>query len=110
MAVFSAEKVQEIVEEKEAEYKKLEEEYSYLKEELEDLKAEYEDLEDRCESYKKANKCLLAICNQDEEKIEDLHKFNRKLVKSNKTANRDFFILAVAYSATLMLMIYLFIR
>lgn len=110
MAVFSAEKVQEMVEEKEAEYKKLEEEYSYLKEELKDLKAENEDLEDKCKSYEKANKCLLAICNQDEEKIEDLHKFNRNLVKSNKTANRDFFILAGAYAVTLMLMIYLFIR
>ena len=110
MAVFSAEKVQEIVEEKEAEYKKLEEEYSFLKEEFEDLKAEYEDLEDKYKSYEKANKCLLAICNQDEEKIEDLHKFNRKLVKGNKAANRDFFILAGAYAVTLMLMIYLFIR
>ena len=37
---FSAEKVQEIVEEKEAEYKKLEEEYWFLKEELEDLDKE----------------------------------------------------------------------
>lgn len=110
MAVFSAEKVQEIVEEKEAEYKKLEEKYSYLKEELEDLKAENEDLGGKCKSYEKANKCLLAICNQDEEKIEDLHKFNRKLVRSNKTANRDFFILAGAYAVTLMLMIYLFVR
>lgn len=110
MAIFSAEKVQEIVEGKEAEYKKLEEKYSYLKEELEDLKAKNEDLEDKCKSYEKANKCLLAICNQDEEKIEDLHKFNRKLVISNKTANRDFFILAAVHAATLMLMIYLFVR
>ena len=37
MMNFSAEKVQEIVEEKEAEYKKLEEEYSYLKEEYGEL-------------------------------------------------------------------------
>lgn len=88
MMNFSAEKVQEIVEEKEAEYKKLEEEYSYLKEEFEDLKAYYE----------------------DSKKMEELQKLNNKLVKSNKEANRDFFILAVAYSATLMLMIYLFIR
>jgi predicted nuclease with TOPRIM domain len=110
MAVFSAEKVQEMVEEKEAEYKKLEEEYWFLKEEYKDLKVKYEDLEDKCKSYEKTNKCLLAICNQEEEKIEDLHKFNRKLVRSNKTANRDFFILAVAYASTLMLMIYLFIR
>lgn len=34
----------------------------------------------------------------------------QKLVKSCKKANRDFFILAAAYVATLMLMIYLFIR
>lgn len=107
---FSAEKVQEIVEEKEAEYKKLEEEYSYLKEEFEDLTAECEDLEDRCESYKKANQTVLSIYNEDLKKIDDLQKLNKKLVKSNKTANRDFFILAVAYAATLMLMIYLFIR
>lgn len=110
MMNISAEKVQEIVEEKDTEYKKLEEEYWFLKEEFEDLKAEYEDLEDKYKSYEKANKCLLAICNQDEEKIEDLHKFNRKLVISNKTANRDFFILAGAYAVTLMLMIYLFVR
>lgn len=31
-------------------------------------------------------------------------------LKSCKKANRDFFILAAAYVATLMLMIYLFIR
>ena len=103
MAVFSAEKVQEIVEEKDAEYKKLEEEYSYLKE-------EYEDLEDRCESYEKANKTILCIYHEDSKKMDDLQKLNNKLVKSNKTANRDFFILAAAYVATLMLMIYLFIR
>ena len=107
---FSAEKVQEIVEEKEAEYKKLEEEYSYLKEELEDLKAEYEDLEDKCKSYEKANQTVLSIYNEDLKKMEDLQKLNNKLVKSNKAANRDFFILAVAYVATLALMIYLFIR
>lgn len=42
MVCFSAEKVQEIVEEKEAEYKKLEEEYSFLKE-------EYRELEEVCQ-------------------------------------------------------------
>ncbi len=103
MAVFSAEKVQEIVEEKEAEYKKLEEEYSYLKEEFEDLK-------DRCKSYEKANKTILCIYDESSKKMEELQKLNNKLVKSNKTANRDFFILATAYAATLMLMIYLFVR
>ncbi len=110
MAVFSAEKVQEIVEEKEAEYKKLEEEYSYLKEEFEDLKAENEDLEIKCESYKEANQTVLSNYNEDLETIKCLQELNNKLVKSNKTANRDFFILAVAYASTLMLMIYLFIR
>ena len=110
MAVFSAEKVQEMVEEKEAEYKKLEEEYSFLKEEFEDLKAENEDLEDKCESYKEANKTLSHICNENLNKMYDMQKLNSKLVRNNKTVNRDFFILAVAYAATLMLMIYLFIR
>lgn len=110
MAVFSAEKVQEMVKEKEAEYKKLEEEYSYLKEEFEDLKAENEDLEDRCESYKEASQNVLSNYNEDLKKMDDLQKLNKKFVKSNKAANRDFFILAVAYASTLMLMIYLFIR
>lgn len=108
--VFSAEKVQEMVEEKEAEYKKLEEEYSYLKEELEDLKAENEDLKDKCESYKEANKTVLDFYREDCGKMDDLQELNNKLVKNNKAANRDFFILAVAYAATLALMIYLFIR
>lgn len=108
--VISAEKVQEIVEEKEAEYKKLEEEYWFLKEEYGDLKAECEDLEDKCESYKKASQTVLSIYNEDLKKMEDLQKLNNKLVKSNKAANRDFFILAAAYVATLVLMIYLFIR
>lgn len=110
MMNFSAEKVQEMVEEKEAEYKKLEEEYWFLKEEYEDLKVEYEDLEDKCESYKKANQTTLSIYNEDLKKIDDLQKLNNKLVKSCKKANRDFFILAAAYVATLVLMIYLFIR
>lgn len=103
MAVFSAEKVQEIVEEKKAEYKKLEEEYSYLKEEFEDLK-------DRCKSYEKANKTILCIYDEDSKKMEELRKLNNRLVESNKAANRDFFILATAYAVTLMLMIYLFVR
>lgn len=108
--IFSAEKVQEIVEEKEAEYKKLEEEYSFLKEEFEDLKAENEDLEIKCESYKEASQNVLNNYNEDLETIKCLQELNNKLVKSNKTANRDFFILAVAYASTIMLMIYLFIR
>ncbi len=109
MAVFSAEKVQEIVEEKEAEYKKLEEEYFFLKEEFEDLKAENEDLEIKCESYKEASQNVLNNYNEDLETIKCLQELNNKLVKNNKEANRDFFILAVAYASTLMLMIYLFI-
>lgn len=110
MAVFSGEKVQEIVEEKEAEYKKLEEEYYFLKEEFEDLKAENEDLEDRCESYKKANKTLSCTCHENLNKMYDMQKLNSKLAKNYKASNRDFFILAVAYAVTLMLMIYLLIR
>lgn len=108
--IFSAEKVQEIVEEKEAEYKKLEEEYSFLKEEYEDLKVEYEDLEDKCKNYQKANQTVLDFYREDCGKMDDLQKLNNKLVKSNKAANRDFFILVAAYVATLVLMIYLFIR
>lgn len=110
MAVFSAEKVQEIIEEYESDYKKLEEEYSYLKEELEDLKAECEDLEDKCESYKEASQNVLSNYNEDLETMKALQELNNKLVKSCKKANRDFFILAAAYVATIMLMIYLFIR
>ena len=116
MVCFSAEKVQEIVEEKEAEYKKLEE-YSYLKEEYgeleevcQDLKKENNTLKRKCESYEKANKTILCIYHEDIKKMDDLQKFNNKLVKSCKKANRDFFILAAAYVATLVLMIYLFIR
>ena len=114
---FSAERVQEIVEEKEAEYKKLEEEYSCLGEEYgeleevcQDLKRENNILKRKCESYVTANKTILCIYHEDSKKMDDLQKLNNKLVRSNKVANRDFFILAAAYVATLMLMIYLFIR
>lgn len=114
---FSAERVQEIVEEKEAEYKKLEEEYSCLGEEYEELTVECQDLKRenntlkrKCESYEKANKTILCIYHEDSKKMDDLQKLNNKLVRSNKAANRDFFILAAVYVATLMLMIYLFIR
>lgn len=69
-----------------------------------------EDLEDKCKSYEKANKTVLCIYHEDSKKMEDLQKLNNRLVKSCKKANRDFFILAAAYVATLMLMIYLFIR
>lgn len=79
-------------------------------EELEDLKAEYEDLEDKCKSYEKANRSVLSIYNEDLEKMKGLQELNSELVESCKKADRDFFILAAAYAATLMLMIYLFIR
>lgn len=114
---FSAEKVQEIVEEKEAEYKKLEEEYSFLKEEYreleevcQDLKIENNTLKRKSESYEKANQSVLSIYNENLETTKALQELNNKLIKSCKKANRDFFILAAAYAATLMLMIYLFIR
>lgn len=110
MAVFSAEKVQEMVEEKEAEYKKLEEEYWFLKEEYEELKEECQELKKDKKTLMKANATVLNFYREDCGKMDDLQKLNNKLVKSNKAANRDFFILAVAYAATLMLMIYLFIR
>lgn len=108
--IFSAEKVQEIVEEKEAEYKKLEEEYSYLKEEYGELEEVCQDLKKENNTLKKANATVLNFYREDCGKMEELHEFNNKLVKSCQKSNRDFFILAVAYAATLMLMIYLFIR
>lgn len=110
MTRYTSEQVQEIVEDWEGKYNKLEEEYSYLKEELEDLKAEYEDLEDKCKSYEKASQTVLSIYNENLETTKALQELNNKLIKSCKKANRDFFILAAAYVATLMLMIYLFIR
>lgn len=110
MVNYSAEKVQEIVEEKEDEYKELEEEYSFLKEEYGDLKVEYEELEDKFISFEKANQTMLCIYDEDSKKMDELQEFNNKLIKSCKKANRDFFILVAAYVATLALMIYLFIR
>ena len=117
MMNFSAEKVQEIVEEKEAEYKKLEEEYWFLKEEYEELKEECQDLKKENNILKrdkttlmKANATVLNFYREDCGKMDDLQKLNNKLVKSNKAANRDFFIIAIAYFATLLLMLYLLIR
>lgn len=116
MVCFSAEKVQEIVEEKDAEYKKLEEEYSYLKEEYgeleevcQDLKKENNTLKREKTTLMKANATVLNLYREDYGKMDDIQKLNSKLVKNCKKANRDFFILA-AYVATLVLMIYLFIR
>ena len=110
MNTISMESHQEQITELQSQIEELESEKHCLEEELEDLKAENEDLEDRCESYKEASQNVLSNYNEDLKKMDDLQKLNNKLVKSNKTANRDFFILAAAYVATLMLMIYLFIR
>nr|DAP93081.1 MAG TPA: PRKC APOPTOSIS WT1 REGULATOR PROTEIN [Caudoviricetes sp.] len=110
MMNFSAEKVQEIVEEKDAEYKKLEEEYSYLKEEYGELEEVCQELKKDKKTLMKANATVLNFYREDCGKMDDIQKLNSKLVKSCKKANRDFFILAAAYVATLMLMIYLFIR
>ena len=110
MVCFSAEKVQEIVEEKEAEYKKLEEEYSYLKEEYEELEEVCQELKKDKKTLMKANATVLNFYREDCGKMDDIQKLNSKLVKNCKKANRDFFILAAAYVATLVLMIYLFIR
>lgn len=110
MMNFSAEKVQEIVEEKDAEYKKLEEEYSYLKEEYGELEEVCQELKKDKKTLMKANATVLNFYREDCGKMDDIQKLNSKLVKSCKKANRDFFILAAAYVATLVLMIYLFIR
>lgn len=110
MAVFSAEKVQEIVEEKDAEYNKLEEEYSYLKEYYGELEEVCQELKKDKKTLMKANATVLNFYREDCGKMDDIQKLNSKLVKNCKKANRDFFILAAAYVATLMLMIYLFIR
>lgn len=110
MNTVSMELHEEQITELQSQIEELESEKHCLEEELEDLKAEYEDLEDKCKSYEDGSKTVWSIYNKDLEKMKDLQMFNNKLVKSNKTANRDFFILAAAYVATLMLMIYLFIR
>ena len=110
MNTISMELHEEQITELQSQIEELESEKHCLEEELEDLKAEYEDLEDKCKSYEKANKTVLCIYHEDSKKMEDLQKLNNRLVKSCKKANRDFFILAAAYVATLMLMIYLFIR
>lgn len=110
MNTISMELHQEQITELQSQFEESESKNHCLEEELEDLKAEYEDLEDKCESYEKANKTILCIYHEDSKKIDDMQKLNNKLVKSCKKANRDFFILVAAYVATLMLMIYLFIR
>ena len=110
MNTVSMELHEERITELQSQIEELESEKHCLEEELEDLKAEYEDLEDKCKSYEKANQSVLSIYNEDLEKMKGLQELNSELVESCKKADRDFFILAAAYVATLMLMIYLFIR
>ena len=54
-------------------------------------------------------KNILNVYNENLKKLDDMQKLNSKLIKNNKASNRDFFVLAVAYAITLMIMIYLFI-
>lgn len=110
MTRYTSEQVQEIVEDWEGKYNKLEEEYSYLKEEYGELEEVCQELKKDKKTLMKANATVLNFYREDCGKMDDLQKLNNKLVKSCKKANRDFFILAAAYVATLMLMIYLFIR
>lgn len=110
MVCFSAEKVQEIVEEKEAEYKKLEEEYSYLKEEYEELEEVCQELKKDKKTLMKANATVLNFYREDCGKMEGLQELNNKLVKSCKKANRDFFIIAAFLAATLVMMLGMLIR
>lgn len=109
MNSISMELHEEQITELQSQIEELESEKHCLEEELEDLKAECEDLEDRCKSYKETGQTVLNVYNENLKKIDDMKKLNSKLVKSNKASNRDFFILAVVYAITLMIMIYLFI-
>lgn len=110
MTRYTSEQVQEIIEDWEGKYNKLEEEYSYLKEEYGELEEVCQELKKDKKTLMKANATVLNFYREDCGKMDDLQKLNNKLVKSCKKANRDFFILAAAYVATLVLMIYLFIR
>lgn len=110
MTRYTSEQVQEIVEDWEGKYNKLEEEYSYLKEEYGELEEECQELKKDKKTLMKANATVLNFYREDCGKMDDIQKLNSKLVKNCKKANRDFFILAAAYVATLVLMIYLFIR
>lgn len=109
MNSISMELHEEQITELQSQIEELESEKHCLEEELEDLKVENEDLEDRYKSYKEAYQSVLNIYNYNLKKLDDMQKLNSKLVKNNKASNRDFFILAVAYAITLMIMIYLFI-
>lgn len=110
MTRYTSEQVQEIVEDWEGKYNKLEEEYSYLKEEYGELEEVCQELKKDKKTLMKANATVLNFYREDCGKMDDLQKLNNKLVKSCKKANRDFFILAAVYVATLALMIYLFVR
>lgn len=110
MNTISLELHQEQITELQSQFEESESKNHCLEEELEDLKAEYEDLEDKCKSYEKASQTVLSIYNENLETTKALQELNNKLIKNCKKANRDFFILAAAYVATLVLMIYLFIR
>lgn len=110
MNTISMELHEEQITELQSQIEELESEKHCLEEELEDLKVECEDLEDRCESYKEASQNVLSNYNEDLEKMKGLQELNSELVESCKKADRDFFILAAAYVATLVLMICLFIR
>ena len=109
MNVISMEFHEEQITELQYQIEKLESEKHCLEEELEDLKVENEDLEDRYKSYKETGQTILNVYNENLKKIDDMQKLNSKLIKNNKESNRDFFILAVAYAITLIIMIYLFI-
>lgn len=109
MNVISMELHEEQITELQSQIEELESENHCLEEELEDLKAECEDLECSCESYKETGQTVLNVYNDNLKKLDDMQKLNSKLVKNNKESNRDFFILALAYAITLMIMIYLFI-
>ena len=94
MAIFSAEKVQEIVEEKEAEYKKLEEEYSFLKEEYgeleevcQDLKKENNTLKREKTTLMKANATVLNLYREDYGKMDDIQKLNLNTHKPQVSEN-----------------------
>lgn len=50
------------------------------------------------------------LMKEVQEANKKVQEINVRLCNSLKAANRDFFILAAAYVATLVLMIYLFIR
>lgn len=109
MNTISMELHEEQITELQSQIEELESEKHCLEEEVEDLKVENEDLQDRCKSYKESYKSVSYFYDENLKKMNDMQKLNSKLVKSNKKSNRDFFILAVAYVITLMIMIYLFI-